>query len=55
MTEYKVLIVDDEPLVSDVLSQIFELNGYEVRTASNGQEASKRSTSTARTLSSATC
>jgi len=35
----KVLIVDDEPFNVDVLEQELEDSGYEIITASNGQEA----------------
>ncbi|MBB5625973.1 response regulator transcription factor [Sphaerisporangium krabiense] len=32
----KVLVVDDEPSIRDLLSEALELNGFEVRTAANG-------------------
>ncbi|GII86921.1 DNA-binding response regulator [Sphaerisporangium siamense] len=32
----KVLVVDDEPSIRDLLSEALELNGFEVRTAPNG-------------------
>lgn len=35
----KVLIVDDEPYVSEVLRHFLSKNGYQVHTASNGEEA----------------
>lgn len=35
----KILIADDELLIRDLLSDILEDNGYEVRTACNGAEA----------------
>src|SRR5262245_36409653 len=34
-----VLIVDDEPLVRDLLSRILERDGYSVLTAADGQQA----------------
>lgn len=37
----KVLIVDDEPLVCEALSEVFQLAGHEVLLASNGVEAIK--------------
>jgi DNA-binding response OmpR family regulator len=35
----RVLVVDDEPMVRDVLTRYLEQAGYEVRTAGDGQEA----------------
>lgn len=35
----KVLIVDDEPYVSEVLRHFLSKSGYEVHTACNGEEA----------------
>jgi|GEM_PF-1542617 len=35
----QVLIVDDEPLVLDLVSRILEDHGFETRTAGNGEEA----------------
>jgi len=35
----EVLIVDDEPDIRQILSYLFEFAGYEVRTATNGEEA----------------
>ena len=35
----KVLIVDDEPLNVDYLEQALEDSGYQIITATNGQEA----------------
>lgn len=35
----KVLVVDDEPLICDLLRQVFTHHGYEVVTALNGREA----------------
>ena len=37
----KVLIVDDEPYVSEVLKHFLGKNGYEVHTAINGEVATK--------------
>ncbi len=34
-----ILVVDDEPLIRDMLMQFLTLRGYRVRTAQNGQEA----------------
>lgn len=34
-----VLVVDDEPLIRDMLMQFLSLRGYRVRTAQNGKEA----------------
>ena len=33
-----VLIIDDDPMIRNMLSQFFEIEGYEVRKASNGKE-----------------
>ncbi len=38
MTEKKVLIVDDEPTIRDVLSQMLEISDYQTCTAVNGAE-----------------
>ncbi|HEX6649809.1 MAG TPA: response regulator, partial [Pyrinomonadaceae bacterium] len=35
----RVLIVDDDPRVRDLLTELLELEGYEVATASDGAEA----------------
>jgi CheY-like chemotaxis protein len=35
---YRVLVIDDEEMVSDVLSQALSLSGYNVETASGGLE-----------------
>ena len=35
----KLLVVDDEDKIRDVLAQYFSLKGYDVRAASRGQEA----------------
>ncbi len=35
----RVLIVDDEPDISDFLSSFFQLKGYEAEIANNGMEA----------------
>lgn len=37
--QYKLLVVDDEPDVLRLLKDYFELNDYQIDTASNGQEA----------------
>jgi YesN/AraC family two-component response regulator len=34
----RVLIIDDEPLLSDMLKQMLEIEGYETYTAGNGKE-----------------
>lgn len=39
--QYKILIVDDEPGVVSLLKDYFEINGYLVLTALNGEEAIK--------------
>src|SRR5262245_10680545 len=39
MTKIKVLIVDDEPAIREVLEMILQEWGYEVRKASDGAEA----------------
>lgn len=39
MTIKNILVVDDEKEVRDILADIFQFEGYEVRTASNGIEA----------------
>ena len=38
-SKYRVLVVDDEPAIRNVLRSLLELEGYEVYTASNGLEA----------------
>lgn len=35
----RILIVDDEPMVRDLLSETFESAGYAVNTAGNGRDA----------------
>ncbi len=40
---YKLLIVDDEPDIVNLLKDFFEMNGYSVMTAKNGREALDRS------------
>lgn len=35
----KVLIVDDEPNIRELLSEALELNGFVVRTAADGRQA----------------
>jgi len=37
--DYKILIVDDEPLIRKSLSEILRLDGYDVKNASTGKEA----------------
>ena len=39
MDKKKVLIVDDEPDIVELLSMRFEINGYSVLAAQNGEEA----------------
>ena len=39
MTEPRVLIVDDEPMVRDVLTRYLEREGFTVSTAADGEEA----------------
>ena len=39
MTESPILVVDDDPAIVSVVSEILDLEGYEVETATNGQEA----------------
>lgn len=34
----EVLIVDDDPMIRETIRDILELEGYDVRTAANGQE-----------------
>jgi len=36
---YKILVVDDEPLIRDGLKQTLEIEGFDVEAASNGIEA----------------
>ena len=38
----KILIVDDEPDIVNLLRDYFEINGYNVMTACNGKEALKK-------------
>ena len=40
---YKLLIVDDEPDIVNLLKDFFEMNGYSVMTAKNGREALDKS------------
>lgn len=35
----KVLVVDDDPIIRDMMVDILDCEGYEIRTASNGYEA----------------
>lgn len=37
--QYKLLIVDDEPLMTDLLRQTMTKRGFDVQTASSGREA----------------
>jgi CheY-like chemotaxis protein len=37
----KVLIVDDEPMIRELLEEMIEREGMDVRSASNGEEALK--------------
>lgn len=39
MSDYKILIADDEPYVARVLKLVLQQEGYEVICANNGQEA----------------
>jgi two-component system, OmpR family, alkaline phosphatase synthesis response regulator PhoP len=41
MKNYKILIVEDEPNLNELLSYNFKKVGYEVRSASNGMKALK--------------
>ena len=36
-----ILVVDDEPLISNLVKEILSLEGYQVKTAANGKEALK--------------
>lgn len=36
---YRILIADDEPDIVAMLKDYFEMNGYEITAAYNGQEA----------------
>ncbi len=40
---YKLLIVDDEPDIVNLLKDFFEMHGYSVMTAKNGREALDKS------------
>ena len=37
--EFKILIVDDDPLIRDFLGAFCEVNGYRAKIASNGHDA----------------
>ena len=37
MSKQKILVIDDDKNINDLLTKIFELNGYIVATAMNGQ------------------
>jgi DNA-binding response OmpR family regulator len=39
MSAHRILVVDDEPMVCEVLERYFELEGYEVATAGDGETA----------------
>lgn len=39
MTDLSVLVVDDDSDIRDLMSELLELAGYDVRTASNGLDA----------------
>ncbi len=39
MEQRKVLIVDDEPDIRDILKLLLSSNGYEVKAVSNGEKA----------------
>ncbi|MFC1489038.1 response regulator [Thermodesulfobacteriota bacterium] len=39
MNEKKILVVDDEEMIRDILEQAFSKAGYEVRTAENAEKA----------------
>lgn len=41
MTNKKILVVDDEPSILKLLSQVFSKNKYKVRTAENATDAFK--------------
>lgn len=41
MTEKKILVVDDEVLILDLLKEVFQSAGYKVLTAENGEEGLK--------------
>jgi DNA-binding NtrC family response regulator len=38
----KILIVDDEPMIREILKETFEMAGYHVEEAENGREAFKQ-------------
>ena len=39
MMERPILVVDDDPSILDTLAEFLGMEGYDVRTATNGQEA----------------
>ena len=39
MDDARILVVDDDPSIRDVVASLLELEGHEVSTASNGLEA----------------
>ena len=39
MPDRKILVVDDEILILEVMKEFFEIEGYEITSAQNGQEA----------------
>lgn len=42
MSKYKILIVDDEPGIRDTVSELLEINEYEVATAVDGKDALRK-------------
>ena len=42
MAPSTILVVDDDAAIRDLLSEVFELEGYRVETAANGAEALQR-------------
>lgn len=36
---HRILVVDDEPAIRDVMQMLLELEGYVVRTAADGRQA----------------
>jgi CheY-like chemotaxis protein len=39
MSDFKILVVDDSPTIVAMLTQILKSNGYDVRSAGDGEEA----------------
>lgn len=50
MNDVKILVVDDEPDILEILSYNLKKEGYQVYTASNGEEAVEKATSLTPTL-----